>query len=258
MSFLRVASAALMLASVLAVPARPCQAQNGVAYEHDPYKRALKLAEQGEGTRIILGNKAWIQDNPWHVGIALSFVSNDFLAHFCGGSYVGSGKVVTAAHCVASVPSKDDIQVIYNSDNLASKGKRVAVKNIRTHPGFSNENGRPVNDVAVIELEDDLAVSPIPLADRLIDQTIMSFPVHTAQRAVRITGWGLTKRFGAKSEQLLDATVPLQDYPVCNEKDAYDGRVLDTMLCAGLPQGGSDACSDDSGGPASVAVNGVR
>lgn len=49
-------------------------------------------------------------------------------------------------------------------------------------------------------------------------------------------------------------TVPIITNQQCNV--AYRGRVTNDMVCTGYPQGGRDACQNDSGGP--LVVNGVQ
>ena len=50
--------------------------------------------------------------------------------------------------------------------------------------------------------------------------------------------------------------VPLVPFERCNQ--AYGGGITDTMICAGLKNGGKDSCQGDSGGPLVVVdANGV-
>lgn len=54
------------------------------------------------------------------------------------------------------------------------------------------------------------------------------------------------------STTLRAASVPLLSQTTCRQQDIYGGReqdILDSMLCAGLLEGGVDACEGDSGGP---------
>ena len=46
---------------------------------------------------------------------------------------------------------------------------------------------------------------------------------------------------------LIQATVPVVSRQGCNT--AYPGKIHDSMICAGLDQGGIDTCQGDSGGP---------
>ena len=45
----------------------------------------------------------------------------------------------------------------------------------------------------------------------------------------------------------MQATVPIASRARCEK--AYPGHIHDSMICAGLQQGGVDACRGDSGGP---------
>jgi secreted trypsin-like serine protease len=56
---------------------------------------------------------------------------------------------------------------------------------------------------------------------------------------------------------LHQVTIPIVDNAVCNRPTSYGGKIQSNMLCAGLPQGGKDACVGDSGGPLMVRLNGV-
>ena len=52
---------------------------------------------------------------------------------------------------------------------------------------------------------------------------------------------------GGAPTVLMQATVPLVSDARCFF--AYPGRIHDSMICAGLDQGGVDSCQGDSGGP---------
>ena len=97
------------------------------------------------------------------------------------------------------------------------------------------------NDIALVKLaslpngrEIDLAESgtKIPLSQKL-----------------EVTGWGATAEGGDSSQNLLMAEVPYVENDACNARDAYDGRILPGMICAGERDGGKDSCQGDSGGP---------
>ena len=45
----------------------------------------------------------------------------------------------------------------------------------------------------------------------------------------------------------MQATVPIASRARCEK--AYPGHIHDSMICAGLQQGGVDTCRGDSGGP---------
>ena len=62
------------------------------------------------------------------------------------------------------------------------------------------------------------------------------------------TGWGATEA-GPPPIDLQEVQVPLVSEANCNDANSYNGDVTDTMLCAGIDEGGKDTCQGDSGGP---------
>ena len=72
-------------------------------------------------------------------------------------------------------------------------------------------------------------------------------PAPTDGTRCWITGWGRLAHRGDKPANLMQATVPIVSRARCER--AYPGEIHDCMICAGLDQGGVDACRGDSGGP---------
>jgi len=70
-----------------------------------------------------------------------------------------------------------------------------------------------------------------------------------------ISGWGSTSESGDTVDSLQAATVNVLSDSSCSSAYTpdYDPG---TMLCAGLPNGGVDTCSGDSGGPLEAALQG--
>ena len=62
-----------------------------------------------------------------------------------------------------------------------------------------------------------------------------------------ITGFGRLSSGGSSPNYLMQASVPVVSQSKC--KQAYGSSIHDSMICAGLDQGGVDSCQGDSGGP---------
>lgn len=98
------------------------------------------------------------------------------------------------------------------------------------------------NDVALLKLSRPLTfnddVQPIQLPQS----------GHNASGLCLVSGWGYTNEHGYGSPVLQKAKVPIVSDESCRMSYGAE-EIEDSMVCAGVPEGGVDACFGDSGGP---------
>lgn len=203
--------------------------------------------------RVIGGEAARTADHPWVVAVA----SRDLFGpgrsgQFCGGALVAPRTVVTAAHCfdqdiLGTASGKvQDFTVISGRDDLrGDQGDEVAVSEVWVSPDYDRRANS--GDLAVLKLAKKLpAASTVPLA-------AAGDAAYAAGSTATVYGWGDTGGDGSYATKLQSARVEVLADRDCAE--AYPGGAgggeyrQDTMVCAGLPDGGKDACQGDSGGP---------
>jgi secreted trypsin-like serine protease len=196
--------------------------------------------------RIVGGTEASTDQYPWAVELTTAQGSP-----YCGGTLVAARKVVTAAHCVTSTtqagPRPDpaaSVRVVAGRTDLrTSEGRTASVAAIWVYPGFTSVTQG--SDVAVLTLADALPYDPLPLVaagDRA------SYAPGTM---ATVLGWGRTGENEPQSSTLRSVTVPIVADADCAR--AEPDFKSPAMVCAGVPEGGRDACLGDSGGPMVVA-----
>ncbi|XP_013932022.1 PREDICTED: ovochymase-1 [Thamnophis sirtalis] len=199
----------------------------------------------GSFSRIIGGRMSMPGGQPWQVSVKRG------RSHFCGGSLIGDDVVATAAHCVVDLDLKvvKNLIVTVGEFDLGSgdeEEQSVSVSEIVVHPDF-NRFGHMDSDIALLFLKHQVQygyeVQPICLPHK--------DDVFEAGTLCVVSGWGKTSEDGPLSNVLQEVELPIIDSITCSEvlKTLNLPPGQSSMLCAGFPDGGRDACKGDSGGP---------
>lgn len=223
------------------------------------------VAHAGTAQTRVIGGSNTTQSYPWMVSIASSGGS-----HFCGGTLIAPGWVMTAGHCVAdyadmgsaalqatfklAIGARDISQV--ESDVEYKKFTRIVV-----HPEFQirqNRNGNFGYDIALLELDSPSTHTPVALASAAAQSAL------SGASSLRLLGWGDTDKSTAVESPNILQTALLNYVPenpstnLCNNYGYRADFDFDVMFCAGVSDKSKDACQGDSGGPLLAADASVQ
>ncbi|KAJ9054322.1 hypothetical protein DSO57_1015708 [Entomophthora muscae] len=202
-------------------------------------RAVLTLVSAAAGSQIVGGAEVM---PPFKYGFMASLLK--YGDHFCGGTHLASGTIVTAAHCTYDKDKYFEILLHRHDFNKAEADEgalRFPVKSRLVHPNFVAETYQ--NDIAIWRFDG----GPNP-PKVLLDDGSLSNSVGTK---LTVAGWGYTKPGGEKSHRLMETHVPVYNPSQCvaDQLKRKDKVFLDVQFCAGFPEGGHDACQSDSGGP---------
>jgi len=141
----------------------------------------------------------------------------------------------------------------YRTNGSVGTEQNIDVAKIIMHENYYTPL-RESNDIALINL-----ASPADLGEGVelvcLPDTNHHLPFDNLNKKCWITGWGTLSFRGSSPNTLMQASVPLVSKQRC--ENAYPDQIDDSMLCAGLDEGGVDACQGDSGGPLVCEFNGT-
>jgi len=201
-------------------------------------------AAPADAGALIVGG-APVTDGAWPSIVALVPTGGaPELSTFCGGTLIAPTVVLTAAHCViddagATRPA-GAVEAVIGAEDLLAPADRVAVAEVRVHPGYRVEGDAP--DAALLVLARPAAA---PVA------AYASSPAQDPdiERPGAIAGWGEEGEDTALYPTRLVAA-PVTIFTSARCRGMLGGSFhVGGALCAGRTEGGVDTCSGDSGGP---------
>merc|ERR1739844_894339 len=119
----------------------------------------------------------------------------------------------------------------------------IAVSKVMLHEDY--DSWTISNDICLLKLEESADFSSSVIGSISLPYSGEEYDAGTS---CTVSGWGTTSEGGSLGKVLMKVTVPVVSDDDC--RDAYgQSEVADSMICAGLDQGGKDSCQGDSGGP---------
>jgi len=196
--------------------------------------------------RIVGGYEVSIQKHQHQVALRYKSCAQCVYSHSCGGSLIAADIVISAAHCTFRRYVSQFIVVAGSDNHNGGDGYINKVRKIIMHDSYNPATLD--HDVSILFL-----ATEFPIGNGFINTIDMAYMYPKDNDKAIITGWGRTTQGGQPSPKLMEVEIPIVSQEKCRQ--AYgQSRITNSMICAGLDEGGKDSCQGDSGGP--LLVNG--
>mmetsp|Transcript_16782 Transcript_16782/g.38773 ORF Transcript_16782/g.38773 Transcript_16782/m.38773 type:complete len:482 (+) Transcript_16782:150-1595(+) len=180
--------------------------------------------------RIVGGQNAEYNEYPFYTSWGRS----------CGATLIHDDFLLTAAHCN---PVTEDQVVVgaYSKGQVMLNSQVRFIKQRFIHPDYNIESWN--FDVMLLQL-----TVPVQGISKVQLNNVDTVPGD--RTTVTPLGLGRLKEVDGDFPKVLqEVNVRVINSDRCNSQPMYPGWIQDSMICAGVPQGGQDACFGDSGGP---------
>jgi len=272
--------------------------EDGTAAEYSyadgcsPETRAFMSDWNPDAEYVVIGQPTREGDAPWQAQLIRSQAGLDLFQteelrreelenfglyrpdwearHLCGGVFIGTHWVITAAHCISGWNAQDlyDLmRVRLGSRHADGGGWQYRIVGAAVHARYTGKSNNWLHDIALLRLASDVEIPGIERA-RIPGRANRN---QRLDADLQLTGWGVQGvTFNAKDIRDADGALQryarilqrgdltLRDPAVCGNTGQLRGvDILPGQLCAGNDDG-VDACRGDSGGPLVLNENGER
>ena len=129
----------------------------------------------------------------------------------------------------------------YTENDTVGTEQNILVSQVIKHESYALPFNYS-NDIALLKL-----AAPAVLGRGVGTTCLPNFANSLVNKQCWVTGWGHLASGGEKPNALMEARIPIISQQRCIQ--AYPGEIDNGMMCAGVEEGGIDACQHDSGGP---------
>ncbi|XP_042883710.1 trypsin-1-like [Penaeus japonicus] len=159
---------------------------------------------------------------------------------FAVGAQVSPPPWITNTSQLQVVAGENDLSVVEGHEQT------LLVESIFIHPQFNEFYY--YNDIAILKVQGKFVFN------EYVQPVQMPSGKEAAGTCV-VSGWGATEENGDAINLLKKASVPVWLDEDCRQVYGNE-EVLDSMVCAGVEEGGKDACHKDSGSPLMCSASG--
>ncbi|EFN71578.1 Serine protease snake [Camponotus floridanus] len=199
---------------------------------------------------IIGGIPAKLAEFP-HMAV-IGYGKNDAMSWDCGGSIISENFILSAAHCLESPDKGPAIKVRVGLIDLSAPGdvmqERYITERIQ-HPDY--KPWVKYHDIALLKLDRPLELNP------RVRPACLEGNSQIPGKSAIASGFGKTSYdSNIGSNELMKVQLNFISEDDCKKSYAEDlgtrglpDGLIQSLLCAGIMEGGKDTCQGDSGGP---------
>ncbi|ETN59568.1 CLIP-domain serine protease subfamily B [Anopheles darlingi] len=221
---------------------------------------------QSQSPRVTVGAGIAMNEFPWTALIGYEKPSGA-MEFLCGAALIHKRYVVTAAHCIVSIPSGWKVNRVRlgewdlskspdcEGDLCAPTPIDVNVERIIAHPEFTKGGKTAINDIALIRFDRDVTFSEMVHPVCLPTTALVQNADNEAGLAYS-SGWGRTVAM-LQSDRKQKIVMNIKNPTDCTA--AYEPFGVDiqtTQLCV-ADSGNLDACRIDAGAPLMREIEGA-